>query len=202
MRTAINVAVGVHQPIENRDAIEDGIVRTNMALVEGNIEVALHRWREINRIGADGGVTVKILMTTGIDPLEGAVAIGPILGPGVDHRKMVGMLILTVVADGIAAAMNRRDHVRGPQGHLTGAGLEIASAGVTAVLVRRNNLEKRIHRQAKNHSRLMGHPRKKRLWMTSRILLKTLSDPYRRKTMIMGILRRFVPAVAVPTSPT
>ncbi|KAL3263592.1 hypothetical protein ABHI18_001625 [Aspergillus niger] len=67
-------------------------------------------------------------------PLEGAVAIGPILGPGVDHRKMVGMLILTVVADGIAAAMNRRDHVRGPQGHLTGAGLEIASAGVTAVL--------------------------------------------------------------------
>ncbi|PYH60496.1 uncharacterized protein BO96DRAFT_384613 [Aspergillus niger CBS 101883] len=100
--------------------------------LEGNIGVALHRWREINRIGADGGVTVKIPMTTGIDPLEGAVAIGPILGPGVDHRKMIGMLTLAVVADGIAAAMNRRDHVRGPQEHLTGAGLEIASAGVTA----------------------------------------------------------------------
>ncbi|OJJ75497.1 hypothetical protein ASPBRDRAFT_191727 [Aspergillus brasiliensis CBS 101740] len=101
--------------------------------LEGNIGVALRRGRETNRIGADGGAMVKIPMTTGIDPLERVVVIDRILGPGVDPRKIVEMLIHTVVTDGIAAATNRRDHVRGPQEHLTGAGIETKSAGVTAV---------------------------------------------------------------------
>ncbi|OJZ88956.1 hypothetical protein ASPFODRAFT_215712 [Aspergillus luchuensis CBS 106.47] len=102
--------------------------------LEGNIGVALHRRREANRIGADGGVTLKIPMTTGIDPREGVVATDLILVQGVDPRNTAGMLILAAIADDIATAMSRHDHVRGPQEHLTGAGLEIASAGVTAVL--------------------------------------------------------------------
>lgn len=173
-----------------------------MALVEGNIGVAPHRRGEANRIGADGGVTLKIPMTTGIDPREGVVATDLILVQGVDPRNTAGMLILAAIADDIATAMSRHDHVRGPQEHLTGAGLEIASAGVTAVLVIRNCLEEIVHRQAKNKRLLMHNSRRKRLWMMSRILLKTLSDPYRRKITIMGIQRPFVPAVAVPTNPT
>lgn len=173
-----------------------------MALVEGNIGVALHRRREANRIGADGGVTLKIPMMTGIDPREGVVATDLILVQGVDPRNTAGMLILATIADDIATAMSRHDHDRGPQEHLTGAGLKIASAGVTAFLVIRNCLEEIVHRQAKNKRLLMHNSRRKRLWMMSRILLKTLSDPYRRKITIMGIQRPFVPAVAVPTNPT
>ncbi|OJI85833.1 hypothetical protein ASPTUDRAFT_170019 [Aspergillus tubingensis CBS 134.48] len=100
--------------------------------LEGNIGVAPHRRGEANRIGADGGVTLKIPMTTGIDPREGVVATDLILVQGVDPRNTAGMLILAAIADDIATAMSRHDHVRGPQEHLTGAGLEIASAGVTA----------------------------------------------------------------------
>ncbi|PYH68831.1 uncharacterized protein BO88DRAFT_389112 [Aspergillus vadensis CBS 113365] len=100
--------------------------------LEGNIGVVRHRRREANRIGADGGVTLKTPMTTGIDPREGVVATDLILVQGVDPRNTAGMLILAAIADDIATAMSRHDHVRGPQEHLTGAGLEIASAGVTA----------------------------------------------------------------------
>ncbi|RAK87006.1 hypothetical protein BO79DRAFT_198303 [Aspergillus costaricaensis CBS 115574] len=100
--------------------------------LEENIGVAQHRRREANRIGADGGVTLKIPMTTGIDPREGVVATDLILVRGVDPRNTAGMLILAAIADDIATAMSRHDHVRGLQEHLTGAELEIASAGVTA----------------------------------------------------------------------